>query len=443
MFQRYACLIGFLGVYACSTDAYPTSPNVDSESARIGHLEYRLSGLERQIWLFVVDDAPTETARTLREQVAAAIALPEGGPFVGESLCPGDDYDPSREDRIDIRVIVAHASDDSENRLVTPAENAALARLGERDDPLAHDAWREAIKEELLRSKETVTTGRYRPLETIASTIALFASQRAPNSDKEKEQLQALAPTPQVFVRVFLATNRDDDSPSDVTAYGISGISGNKILDSEPQFSTEVRLLVSGRADDDESGLAYLPDYADYPRISAFQKQANESSILVNANEPKNLFDPTLSVDYGQVPCFTKPPVRRRDGSVDCRIHLLSTDLSNCDERLGRRDPLTGSGNERKPRFELTFDGVNQRVCEVMQLSGEPLERCLEDSEANQSTAGFCYPKPTRACVESQCSTDNGSPLSFRFAGNSLHNDARQVFLRFDCSLEIGLPQQP
>lgn len=101
-----SALLCLVGLSACDSD----SGSVDQGSVdfRVAHQESSLAQRGHEIWLFVGDDANTQAAAALRERVAAALRLPDGGPYDGSCwLCPGDGFDPSHEDPIDIRVVVA------------------------------------------------------------------------------------------------------------------------------------------------------------------------------------------------------------------------------------------------------------------------------------------------------------------------------------------------
>ncbi|HEY5960757.1 MAG TPA: hypothetical protein VIV60_29585, partial [Polyangiaceae bacterium] len=238
-----ACLV--LGVTACGS----SEADVDngSPSFRVAHIEQRVGLREREIWLLVVDDADTPAANAMREDVAAAIRLPEGGPYAGRSsACPGDPEDPSHADPIDTRVIVAHPSQNDALRLVTPAEVPELARIGERDDLEPHERWLTSVRNELLRTPATAETRGYAPFDTIASTLSLLAERRAPRSAEEQQQLDALLTTRPLFVRIFFGTTRDDQSPGAIPSYDLLTYNGIAThVEPEETFFFELRLLVA------------------------------------------------------------------------------------------------------------------------------------------------------------------------------------------------------
>jgi hypothetical protein len=94
---------------------------------------------------------------------------------------------------------------------------------------------------------------------------------------------------------------------------------------------------------------------------------------------------------------------------------------------------VSAESEQRLPRFEKTDSEPGYRVCEIQQLTGSALSRCLEQPEALQYASGFCYPEPSEQCAE-DCPGAR-VPVSLRFLGGT---DTASGSLRMsaDCNLQ-------
>jgi len=401
---------------------------------RVAHHEERISPPMRQAWLFVLDDADTTVARTLREEVAAAMRLPDGGPYNGEvSSCPGDTFDPSHDDLIDIRVAVAHASQTEATRWTTPAELPALSRQGERDDLPAHDAWFSAVRAELLRTGASSSVSQYSPIETIHSALSLLSGRRVPNTEREQTLLDTLGLSPD-FVSVFLGSTRDDASLDSVSSYDIASL--YQLGDSP--FYYELRTLFAsdvGAYFDFPQSFDLLPGF---PRLLEFTRPLQvDPDLLESFDTPQTFFNHTgLSYKVAQS-CWHGPPIRHDDGSVDCRVHVVTSEMEGCDSSRGWLDPLVAGANGRRAaQTETASDGTKQRVCEIQRLEGDALATCLDSPEAPQLEPGWCYPPASADCTALCPST--GTPIAFRFVAGSTRVATSGAIVRYDCSIEPG-----
>lgn len=429
--HRLGCLV-LLGLVACSSDGGEV--DMGSLDFRVAHHEERISPPMRQAWLYVLDDADTAVARALREEVAAAMRLPDGGPYSGEvSSCPGDTFDPSHNDPIDIRVAVAHASQTEADRWTTPAEVPALSRQGERDDLPAHEAWLSAVRSELLRAGASSSVGQYSPVETIHSALSLLSGKRVPSTEREQTLLDTLGLSPD-FVSVFLGSTRDDASIDSVSSYGISSL--YQLGDSP--FHCELRTLFAsdvGAYFDFPHLVELLPGF---PRLLEFTRPLQvDPDLLESFDTPQAFFSHTGLSDKMVQPCWRGPPIRHDDGSIDCRVHVVTSEMVDCDSSRGWLDPLVpGANGERAAKTETASDGTKQRVCEIQRLEGEALATCLESPETPQLVPGWCYPPASADCTARCPST--GTPIAFRFVAGSTRVTTPGAILRYDCSIEPG-----
>jgi hypothetical protein len=415
-----------MGAIACASDDDPTTL---TEVVRVTDVTTRsvlVPVPESEVWLFVVDDADTPEAIALREAVAKALRLPSGPYPVFQDACPGTNGDPTRQDPIDVRVIVAHPALSQRERLVTPSDLPELTLLGERDDLDNYERWRAAVAAELLRAPAQ-TSERHAPLETMVDTLSLLAGQRLPRSGREAEQLQSLASLTPPFVQVFYFTTRDDASPYDVASYDVASSCDQSNYVGMCPFIRTLLLDLAGRSITEFSA----PRGQAQPRNAAFLEPLEWTS---SSSTPDDLFDPILNAKVGYS-CWDSKPRWRADGSVDCRIHLLTQDLAACDPARGRLNPLADNGVARLPRIEFDEALGEVRVCEIRQLEGAALDRCLNHPEQPQYTGGFCHPEPSELC-RSLCGDDGQRyPFAFRFVAGSTRvtSPAR---LRYECRLE-------
>jgi len=124
-------------------------------------------------------------------------------------------------------------------------------------------------------------------------------------------------------------------------------------------------------------------DEQQQPRNAEYLSQLDATYMLDAATSPDDFFSPILLVDSAYR-CWGSTPIRRNDGSVDCRVHVLTSDMSPCDQVRGWLDPLAENGKDRAPKTELHEKWGEVRVCEIRQLESSALERCLQHPEQPQ-----------------------------------------------------------
>ena len=385
------------------------------------------------LWLVVVDDANTDVAQALRKQVAAAVALPYGYPRIGTSICAGDEYDPALKNLVDIRAAVAEPSMDGELRLVTPNEDATLARVGERDDVPAYEAWRTALRDNILHAPlndAATPNARYSPLQVIQSFVSLMVGKRAPTSAREAQQLQSLAPTPPSFVSVAFTTTRDDESPGLVSDYDV----GSFTIENGPmRYFTEVRMAGSQNAGETLLSPVCQGNNQPFPRLGEFLRLERSSYSTNWSADIEGLFQPSLASKLGMPPSFARKPERSSDGTVNCRVHISAPSLTECSPLLGRSDPLTKDGSARKPKVQMNGSGHLARVCEILQLDSDALVSCLNQDPHASVRAGWCYPEPSPVCLD--INRGRYSISGFRLVGGSNRNTDYEARFTYTCSL--------
>jgi hypothetical protein len=421
----------WIGLVACSTnDASMDHGSVDS---RVAHYEATIAPTERELWLFVLDDAATPAARTLREQVAAAVRLPDGGPLAAsESVCAGDAADPAHPDPIDLSVIVVRPSQRVES-WTTPATLPGLAWRGDRDDPAAYSGWLDAIRVELVRESSTDAVANYSPVEAIHSALSRLSGERSSATPAESGVLETFENARPTYVRVFAAATRDDASPLAVSSYPIAGY---QRLDAKPGFGFELRTLLLPASPSDPTVTPGEPNAATFPRWHEFASTLDTGSFHFPSNTPDGLFASHWLSGKQVAPCWSAEPVRETDGSAQCRVHVVTDDVQTCNASRGWIDPLVldATNGKRSPKYETNPDGTKRRICEILQLTGDPLASCLTQLDSAPTSAGWCYPEPSDACRQG-CPSGR-VPIAFRFAGDSSRADATTLRLRYDCSLD-------
>jgi hypothetical protein len=234
-------------------------------------------------------------------------------------------------------VVVLRPSLEPDQRLTTPFENPGLARIGERDDFVAHAAFIQAVTEELQSVPERATSG-YPAFESIADTLALLTGQRPPQTIVEESQREALEVGKDTFYVMFVATTQDDTSEGQVSNYDVSPL---VTLGEDSIASAAMRLLVApdGTKAMNAGELASnVKRWAEMLRLYDFAGDSYRPLMAEVMDSTERLFEPWLYATV--VPhCWTAAPVRHDDGSVECRIYVETLDRSPCASRLGMLDP--------------------------------------------------------------------------------------------------------
>ncbi len=416
MWPRALCLV--LLCVACAPDQEQLP--VYETDRHLGQSTWMVGGRYSHLWFFVLDDANTPASTVLREGLVEAFAYPEAPRPLSLEACPGSPEDPARRDPMDVRVVIARPTWESELRLITPHENPGLVWLGERDEPGPYAAFLEAGKEEFGRTSSG-PKGTFTAIQTAADFLSLLAGQRPPRSLREEQELATLAPLSSSYVSTVIVTTRDDQSQGEPTDYDISGL----VSSDEYRYGFQVLLSPNGT-----EGVNFVPGSDETPRFAPWLAGIEWRS---GASRVEQLFSPVFSTHF-YPRCWTRPPQRFENGSVDCRVHLTTRDLSPCSSHLGRLDPLVGDGSEqREPKLELDDWQRENRICEIEQLTGPPLQNCLTAPERPIYATGWCRPEPSEACRDS-C-VGPGEPIALRFVGgadNSWHGGKVSV----DCTLD-------
>lgn len=417
---------------ACSNGAWADGTSVDS---RVSHHEEVIAPPDRELWLFVLDDAATPAARTLREQVASSVRLPEGVPRTASgSVCAGDAMDTAHSDPIDVQVVVVRPSQ-GVNSWTTASERSGLAWCGERDDVSAYNDWLAAVRTELGREPSTNEAATYSSIEAIHSALASLSADRASATTDEQRIIEARGATHSNYVRVFVATSRDDASPLAVSMYPIVPY---QQLDANSPFAYELRTLLLP-ANSGEP--AAIPDEllaTTFPRWHEFTSSLETGVTYFPSSTAEDLFGSHRLSATLIAPCWGAEPVRNPDRSANCRVHVVTDDVGTCDASRGWLDPVVGdpTNGTRAPEYELNPDGTRQRVCEIRQLSGDSLAECLDQPDSAPTSAGWCYPEPSDACRQ-RCPSGQ-VPIAFRFTGGSSRADSSRLRLRYDCLIDPG-----
>jgi len=367
----------------------------------LGQSEWNLGRRDSHLWFFVLDDADTPASTILREGLAEAFSYPDAPRPLSAEACPGSPEDPARRDPMDVRVVIARPTWEPELHLVTPHENPGLVWLGERDEPEPYAAYLEAVKEELRRTTSG-PKGAFTAIQTAADFLSLFSGQRPPRSLREEQELATLAPLSSSYVSTVIVTTRDDQSPGEPTDYDISGL----VSSDEYRYGFQVLLSPNGT-----DGVDFEPGSDASPRFAPWLAGI---AWWPGVTRVEQLFGGLYASLATR--CWSRPPKRLQDGSVDCRVHLTMRDLSPCSSHLGMLDPLVGDGSEqREPKLELDDWQRESRLCELEQLTGPPLQNCLAAPERPIYETGWCRPEPSQACRD--LCAGPGEPIALRLVG--------------------------
>lgn len=309
-----------------------------------------------EVMLVVVDDAPTDEARALREFLATDIA----GSY--ERAPCGEARDKAKWRPADVRVVLVSPSDPA--RTLTSETNPELLLRTPNATEEELVAWETAVGDAILAS-ETPDTESFRGVEALEHWARLLTGYDGPASDVERRFMASLpSGASRDGAYAFVGTTRDDESPA---------------ADGERWIP-----------------LAYAQglDFRALPETCSAQTEAPAEFETLDAYwtsgpcEGATLFDYDLSHECTP-DCLDVMPLVDDGGRAECRVLARSWDLADCPEWAGWADPEDGNG-ERSPRFEDAESGT-LRVCEVLQLEGDALDSCRTDLACEECGAGYCF----------------------------------------------------
>lgn len=337
---------------ACSSD--PVS-GVDWEGVEAQWSGgFRTDGVTSQLWVLVVDDAPTERARALRTQLANEV-LGFLDSWRADDCTRRWDHAQHWPQRV--QVLLIPSSDPS------AALHAGVRAGLELDTANARSATDRAWEEELADAIMGLESEEERPnlvLAGLAYWGDLLSEARAPASDAEEAFLAGLPSDRWTTVLSF--GTRDDESESSAMQISFGSLYGGEAkLDGECA-SGEGRELA--------------------PRLN--------EALPVTCGAP--YLRSNLACDLRPT-CQHRWPTRSESGQVDCRALVNIDAAAGCPPEFGWLDPLAADG-VRRPRWLMDPEGLpsgQYRQCEIRQLDGPPRAACENDFECVGCEPGFCF----------------------------------------------------
>lgn len=313
-------------------------------------------------WVLVVDDAPTDEARVLRQQLARDVI----GVFDDIDSAEADiDPDPGVFRPIDYRIVVVGASDTLPP--VHVEHDPDLAVQADNATPEVQNRWEEAVGRAILAT-ETPNTEPLLAIEVASRWRRFLIGEEEPSSAADR--LFAGSIPNWNLVTLLVATTRPDEGTSsverldaghDVASYGAYLPSWGTCYDGEP-----VELAL--------------------PRLA----QAIRHWVPSSCTDEVNLFS-AHGVADGSYSCLPSQPRLDAKGQAACLLHGYVPLEELCPKELGWLDPMDNHG-VRRPRVGVPhFANEFWRVCELPQLEGPALRSCREDFTCDDCEPGWCF----------------------------------------------------
>lgn len=400
------CALIGMGV-ACGNDQTSRQEVSEDPTERQATLSSRTSIASPLLWVFLVDDAPTDHARSVRKTIADQI--------IGwldqrrSESCVGAD-DVSVYWPVSLKVLIVPSSDPRDALHGGIVPDLDLHEANGTSDTAA--LWESTVASS-IQNLESDTFGDNDLFSSAVYWHEVLRAERLPDREEDSRFLSTIDEN--TYVEVFVATSRDDSSRADFHP-----------LDFGSPSPPEWRVQVSPSTD------CSSPRELEFPHIA-------EWSTRIYCDEP--LLQYGLACDFG-LDCISEPPITLADGQAACRILAYADPSLTCPRELGWLDPKD-IGGERKPL--LAPDPANEhlgerRVCEIEQLSEQALRSCQTDIDCEDCVPGWCLRKPFTELSwdwrAQQCAHDAGwNLMQMRLVNGS--NSAAAARLSIQCELDF------
>jgi hypothetical protein len=330
----------------------------------------RWSPAAATIWtLLVVDDAPTEAARSMRALLAADLH----GFFDYVEGC-GTSSDPASYRPIDQRLIVVGSSGTLEPRF---RDEEGLHAFGVDASPELLLAYEEAGEAAIL-GMETTEVLPFTGVAELAHYVNLIEGTVAPRSPGE-EEIVRLLPETLMWPWAALARTRPDLSPEHPPV---------------TSASWSLRLL---HWPEDGSCPPFPRGEVDIPSLEPLQAQRTSPACF----EEATVFTPSYLAGKYTCACLPWAPPADAAGRVSCRVYGEFPADADCGAVPGWTflDSTTSklSGDDTRP----------VHLCELRQAEGVALDACIHDFACEGCEPSFCF---RRAFTEA----DNEDPAHLR-----------------------------
>jgi hypothetical protein len=312
-------------------------------------------------FLLVVDDAPTDAARNLRQRLAEDLQ----GYFDDEAAAECSSGDPAIYRPIDWQLIVVGASGTLEPRF---RAEEGLHPVGRDASPDMLAAFEEAGAQAILEMETSAVLPAIAEAE-LAHYLNLLAGAADPRSASEAELVVSV--TSDAWPWGALALTRPDASSEHPA-----------VAWTEPSFEvllvewSEDGLCASSGEDDRFTlpGLAPL-------EVRRVSRECYEESWLFDPQNGGHCFPG----------CLSRLPSATENGQVVCRVYGEFPADVDCEEQPG------WTFLESTLSTIIGYQNWPVNLCELRQAEGAALEACIEDLACEGCEPSFCFRRPFTA----------------------------------------------
>jgi|GEM_PF-2199707 len=394
--RRLACRVAFASLVALSCACGQVVSGAQGDPGSVTQFEIVLSGsgaFEQWI-LLVVDDAPTEAARSLRLHLADDLRG-----FIDDldAADCGIVADPAAYRPIDLRLVVVGASGTLQPRF---RDAEGLHALGPDASPELLGAFEEAGRQAILAT-ETAEVLPFVGEFEVAHYLNLLEEGGQPRSAAEAE-LATLLPSPS-WPFIGLAKTRSDVSTNVAPVISSWGL--------------EVSLL-----DWPEDGTCpeHPESRIDLPALDPVGGRWTSP----HCHEEARIFEPGLVADCAPR-CMSRVPLDA-SGRLNCRIYGDFPPDVDCQQSPGWTFvETTMSEVEGYENFQVN-------VCEMRQAEGAALDACINDFACEGCEPSFCFRRPfTSEDDDDPAHRRPGSAADDSYCETVRHTEASWQRLRF------------
>jgi hypothetical protein len=351
-------------------------PGVEEDAGSVAQFEANRPGAPgNTVWtVLVVDDAPTEAARSMRVLVAEGLRG-----FFDKELggCGAWNADPAAYRPIDQRLIVVGASGTLEPRF---RDEEGLHAVGVDASPELLAAYEEAARQAILEM-ETSEVLPFVGVAELAHFVNLIEGNATPRSSVEEELLGSRPEGAVGYVWqawAALSRTRPDESPAHPAA-----------MDKDRAWSLNLLYWP------EDGTCPPLPGgQAQVPTLEAMDARWTSPACFEEANV---LTMPTLAAKCTPW-CLPWMPALDDEGRATCRVYGEFWNGADCEEMPGWTFLESTLG---------ALDGHEVNLCELRQSEGDALEACVNDFGCDGCEPSFCF---RRAFTEA----DEGDPAHQR-----------------------------
>lgn len=327
------------------------------------------------IWtVLVIDDAPTEAARSLREHLVADLRG-----FFDEADGCAVSADPASYRPIDHRLIIVGASGTLEPRF---RDEEGLHAFGVDASPGLLVAFEQAAEAAIL-SMETAQVLPFVGVAELAHYANLVEGAELPRSPAE-EELVGLFPGRGTYALAALASTRPDLSPEHLPVSSVKHLWALSLL----HWPEDGSCPALAHGEEDIPSLQRLA-----PRFSS-PRCFEEATIFTVLN--------------GKHTCSCLPwaPPADAEGQVPCRVYGEFPADTDCEQMAGWTFlESTQSGYHGEDPWPVN-------LCELRQAEGAALDACVHDFACEGCEPSFCFRRAFTEADENDPAHERPTPAA-------------------------------